>query len=600
MPSTSNISFNVIDESFQPENPSKGIAGFMGVFKRGPVGKNSEVFTSWTRFKRVYGGLITTSDDPLIAKRALQRGAKLRVCGIRHFTDITSSTALDGVKSTNLDTKVLTLSGALVSTNTAIYTINAVPISQVYTVSSENTLKLLAAKIKAAYPLIIDSTYVLGNVLKVTQVSGTGVLTVTGAGAPTVTPTVLNGFKNAAGLTLFTITPKYIGVDYNNLRVSLLPPSNGLANYFDIKVEFAGENDFSPEVYTNLIITASTIANSTFLENIVRDSTIVDVAYEDLSAEATPIVPLVNYSRYTGGKNGLHAFDSFSDMLAIGSSNSADSLAIAGAAYAANRKDLQYIHHFTNSLTSAATINAAKDALNIDTPYIQFWTGGLKVLNPLDNQYKNISAIGDILGASSSSEVDAGPWYSFAGINRGMLNDSLDVVNNFYGANSNPNNPDLGDLEALANHQINSVINQDGRIYLSGNFSGQLALSKMSFNNTVRLVIYIKKVLRPLLQKYLEEPNDIPTWKDIYLDVTAAMDPLVNSKRALFSYSWEGDQFANSLDDLQINNVDDVGLGKYAAKLLINSIASLQQIGINVIITASSVSFEDAELGTSI
>lgn len=601
---TAQLNFDVIDQTFSPNSIITGISGFMGVFEKGPIGKTDIIFSTWTQFKKIYGGLLSGNDDPLLVKRMLERGSKVRVCGIRHYTDITSGASLTAVKASNLATKVHTASIDFIAGTTATYTLDAVPVSQVFSVDSITTLKLLAAKILAAFPGKVDWVYVpTSRIIQITLVSGTGALTATGSGAPTIANTTLAGFK-MGGTTLFTISPKYYGAKYNQLRVSVYPASNGNANYFNLKMEYADDPTYTPELYQNLTIPGSpTINNSHYLDDVIRGSEIVDVAYADLSGVAGPIIPGTNYSRYALGddgggvtdsdyigdsstKTGLHAFDAISDIYGIGSGNTSDNLAIAGAAYADARKDLQYFHHFPNSLVTAAQVAAAKDALNINTAYIEFWMGGLKVLDELTNLEKNIIAIGDILGAAAYSEFKFGPYRSFAGKTRGLITNARGVVNNF-GADA-----DLTNLNLLANHQINAVVNEDGQLALSGNFSGQLTTSHMSFNNVVRLIIYIQKTLKPLLKPFIEEPNDIPTWKSIYLTAKPFMDGLVTPKRALFDYQWQGDQFAASLDELQTNNANDVGLGKYLVNLFIKDITSLQEFNIAIILTKTDVSFE--------
>ena len=83
MPSAAEVKFNI--KNFTPgvSTPQDGIFYVMGVTLRGPI-KRPDLFiiTSWPQFERVFGGLMSTSDFPLLCKRALTQGAKLRVCRI--------------------------------------------------------------------------------------------------------------------------------------------------------------------------------------------------------------------------------------------------------------------------------------------------------------------------------------------------------------------------------------------------------------------------------------------------------------------------------------------------------------------------------------
>lgn len=751
---TAQLNFKVIDQSFSQDDGIKGITGYMGIFKRGPVGKTDEIYSSWSQFKKVYGGLISTSDDPLIVKRLIERGSKVRICGIRHFADISDANSITAAKGTPIAVKnlgslvgavapfsgtitvpafvaaivgtaLLTTPGStLVDGNTVyVYKIeNGIyyGIAQYTKITGDSTLAQIATAVAAAVTaststnggytgtavsndvrinaptgaaangiqfaiyrsndgylstpvpitggvdpipntLDIIKVYVgppiqdnlIGLYTKVPSdstptlvatgiknaingntvntgftasgtaanyiVTGTTAMGAAKNGVPinvfqttvgNTTPTTLGGGTTGAPSTdtLFSLIPKYPGVNNNSIRVTVSKGSNGQANYFDLKIDFSDDPDYTPEVYKNLIIPGRpTAVNSSYLGDVVSGSNLVDVLYADLNGYTGIMVPInlvtnfVNASNgasvvdsdYIGdsnAKNGLHAFDSIGDIYAIGCNNSSNNMAIGGAAYAASRKDIQYFHHFDNAYVNPTQIANLKASLNIDTPYVQFWAGGLLVLDPLSNLPKKISAIGDILGASAYSEIKEGAYRSFAGTNRGLIFNALGVVNNFGSVS------DLTSLNTLSNRQINAVVNVDGQIYLSGNFSAQLATSHLSFNNVVRLILYIQRSLRPLVKVFIEEPNDIPTWKQIFLTVTPFLDSLVNPKRAVYDYKWQGDQDVTDISQIQINNSNDIGLGKYKALLWIKDIVSLQQFEISIIITESSVSFENLNI----
>lgn len=93
-------------------------------------------------------------------------------------------------------------------------------------------------------------------------------------------------------------------------------------------------------------------------------------------------------------------------------------------------------------------------------------------------------------------------------------------------------------------------------------FSSQVKQDSERFLAIVRLNLYLKKNLRPILEKYLEEPNIWNTWNKIYLEVKPMLDNLVDED-AMSEYTWMGDQDANSYNDLSVNNEADVRQGKY-------------------------------------
>ena len=83
MPDAANVQFNI--QNFTPgvSTPLPGIFYVLGLTKRGPVEQPeiiASLIRSWPQFERTFGGLMETSDFPLLCKRALKRGATLRVC----------------------------------------------------------------------------------------------------------------------------------------------------------------------------------------------------------------------------------------------------------------------------------------------------------------------------------------------------------------------------------------------------------------------------------------------------------------------------------------------------------------------------------------
>ena len=89
------------------------------------------------------------------------------------------------------------------------------------------------------------------------------------------------------------------------------------------------------------------------------------------------------------------------------------------------------------------------------------------------------------------------------------------------------------------------------------------------------------------MERYLEEPNNFETWSKMYLEVDPYFQDLQN-RNGVHSYEWQGDQFATSFDDLQVNNEKDVRQGKYKANLVIKEVVALQEINIGIVLDASS------------
>jgi hypothetical protein len=518
MPNTAQVTFTISNQAFQVAALLKGISFVGGVTVRGPVNDPKTIITSWPQFIKIFGGLTPVSDFPLLAKRALDYGAQLRVARILNYTDPADATTGTGVKAT-------------------------------------------------------------------------------------ITP-----FQNTSPATLFALTMKNPGADYNNLRIDITAASNGNSRYFNLVITHVSDSSIF-ESWQNLTIpgTASfgpTVANSHYLDDIIRGSQLVNVTYSDLSAIAdgallNPVVVtktptggtdgstivVADYVGDAAGGTGLHAFDGYDDALQMGFPEiSTDTLHIAGSAYAENRQDIMYFGHIDNSFTTATAIIGERDGMNIDSMYTAFFAGGLRVLDPVSQVEKSISELGDIFGICSYSDTVAHEWYSFAGTNRGKFRNALGVVNNF-------GTPAFqADLNIIANHQVNMAVVSGGICHLSGNFTAILSTSPLSFTNAVRGLIFVMKSLRPGLKRHLEQPCDLPEFKKIFREVEPFLDSMVTG-RFWFSYVWDGDQTVSKIEDVRVNDLAQLQQGKYKAKLYAKLIPSMQEIAIEIVVTALNVQF---------
>lgn len=91
------IEQEVVDTSVLVGTGLKGISAVLGVTERGLIGE-AVLVGSWNEYVRHFGGLLPkeVSNFPLYCKRALERGGKLRVARVGHYTDVTDKTTLVG------------------------------------------------------------------------------------------------------------------------------------------------------------------------------------------------------------------------------------------------------------------------------------------------------------------------------------------------------------------------------------------------------------------------------------------------------------------------------------------------------------------------
>lgn len=627
MPNAPKVSFNIVNLSFTVAQQVLGISCVEGITLRGPFARPDLLIGSWAQFVALYGGYIPSSDFPLLCKRAFDMGAQLRVNRVGHYATITNAATLDAVKADVTDVTRLAFSAALITANSTVLTINGVAITPVvFATDSNTTMNAIVTQIKTSAfvrDAYVDNSAAGSDNRNIYIVPKSGItLAITaaavtlGASQATITTSIVNDFTGTpavvAGTTstnirLFTPKPKYHGADYNQISIRFSAASNGNAAYFDMAIIHAQEPNLN-ETYTNLTIplvngVGPTVAQSAYLNDVKLASQLLDFDYADLSAQNTQLVPkswtyylgggsdgtapvALDYVGDAGGQNGFNSFDVVDDALQFCAPEMSDNTVhVGGGAYAQNRQDMMYIAHLSNALTTAAAFNAARQATNINSYFTMFTGGGLLVSDPITGLQKEISEVGDVLGIMAVNDNVVGAWGQPAGITRGAISNVLGVVRNF-GTGGLYNS-----LNSMANQQINMVVNSSNQVYLNSANTAIQSSSKLSFVGSVRFLIWLKKTLSPTLKRYLQEPGDIATFKALYMEVKPFFDDLV-VKRALLQYAWQGDQDAKNLQSLTVNNTNDLGQGKYKVKLYLDMPAPLQEITVDLTVTASNVTLE--------
>ena len=218
--------------------------------------------------------------------------------------------------------------------------------------------------------------------------------------------------------------------------------------------------------------------------------------------------------------------------------------------------------------------------------FIAYFGAGIKYYNNA-GILKDCDVLGSVIGLGDASAINYGPYKSFAGMNRGTLPDALGPVSPNYGSPSR-----YDDINDLAHSYLNLIVVKDtkssGKVaMLWHNFTSQVKQDSFRFISNVRLVLYMKKQFRPIIESYFEEPNIWGSWKRIYLEAKPIIDDLVTNE-AITDPNWMGDQDATSWSDLQINNEADARQGKYHVQFKFKDVATMQEITLDLVIDQAS------------
>lgn len=218
--------------------------------------------------------------------------------------------------------------------------------------------------------------------------------------------------------------------------------------------------------------------------------------------------------------------------------------------------------------------------------FIAYFGAGIKYYNNA-GILKDCDVLGSVIGLGDASAINYGPYKSFAGMNRGTLPDSLGPVSPNYGSPSR-----YDDINDLAHNYLNLIVVKDtkssGKVaMLWHNFTSQVKQDSFRFISNVRLVLYMKKQFRPIIESYFDEPNIWGSWKRLYMEAKPIIDDLVTDE-AITDPNWIGDQDATSWSDLQINNEADARQGKYHAQFKFKDVATMQEITLDLVIDQAS------------
>lgn len=572
---------------------SSGIVFVQGTSLRGPYSDPSEIITSWPRFVEKFGGLTPHSDTPYLCKRLLDKGAIIRFSRVGKYTE----GVLEAKESEMGYQFKVDFNSPLVAENVITINFGGEEIVVNYLMDNLTTLKKLATEAKKL-PNVRQVNYMMrGNKPSLylhvgMEYSEGGNPTATVIGGASQSTTTVENVRGIMDNTDVVVKPKYPGADGDNIIVTIAKSKGNRPGSYDIEVRHRTEPMLT-ETYRN-ILTGNV---KSFTQDINSMSNLIKIevnspnpdwdginegvyTFESGTDGGTP--QLSDYVGTSELMNGLHAFDEYNDSYYLATFDDVD-IDYQGVEYCRQRDDMAYMIHLEGK--TKQNLIEEKNTKGIDDKHSYFVGGGLKIVDPFTGEPRDISELADVLATATSSDRNYGPWYSFAGPNRGIIGNVIGVASNF----GTP--AKYRDLDELADNNINMVINRDGSTKLWGNFSGQTLNNQERYFNVVKLVFYIKRALRPILETFLEEPNDIPTWLRMYYAIRPIMDNLVD-KRALYSYVWEGDQFASNMADLKINKAVDVTQGKYRAVLQLSAINSLQEITVGIVLTDAGIEFE--------
>jgi hypothetical protein len=441
--------------------------------------------------------------------------------------------------------------------------------------------------IENLFPLNVKHILNAGGKIRICRVLGAG------SAASVGEEVYSNEEEEPSPNPLFRFDAKNNGAYYDNVTVVIAAASNADPDYFDVRVYVSG---VLKETYKNLTIPAdvtNTAGPYEYLDDITNNSNWVVPYYGDLTdigdISLGQLTPTTGTYTLSGGSDGaaidsddygdaLVAFDGYDDgwIIAVPHENDTSLAGLNGImkAYVENRQDMVYLEHLDNDEDSASDIVAYIAGVANNSNYCGFIGGGIKAVR--NAAILETQGLGDVIGTILRSHQKNGVWISPTGYLNGLLVNAVGIVNDF-------GSPAKGtDLNTVCNAGANMLLTRNNKRMLWDFYSmGDEDLPER-FLSIVFLEIYLVKVLKPYLEKYLGRPNTFSTWVDIYYAVKPFLDNLI-AEQALFSYEWQGDQFVSDLDNLQVNSKADVLAGIYT--VILSAVVVAPMVEINLTIT---------------
>lgn len=558
MPNSPQIKFKIENNNLEQTTPLTGVSCILARTTKGPYNDPSVIVSTISQFRGLYGSEIVPDGSPSNIERALSRGSKLRVIrvpGNNYFKGVlkTGPEVPTKPEVAQSPTEIISLSAGNAKVSIGFYT-------KTYDELIDGSANFDAKFIKQ------------GNTI----------------------------FCNIYGHSRNEVLESLPVITYKNANDNNSTSVDYLAFY-----TFLTSSDYLEPLVISSTLTNKSIAGiANWLYEEVDNSNVAltfKVADKEVDTEGTTCIsqPGNSGSAPTSDQwiGSLEYIRDYTDPYHISCSHldqhlseGSDQLAVHKAAknmvdeldeYMYFIEVPKYTTHYSEGTTvrnKAGIVTWITTCMGTigNSRNVAYFAGGIMMNNDQGIPVES-DVMGPILGLADASASNYGPWKSFAGMNRGCIYDGNGPACLNYGSPSRYN-----DLNELAHVYANMIVvkdttNSGKQTMLWHCFTSQVKQDSFKFISIVQLIYYLKKVIRPILENKIEEPNYIPTWKDIYLEVKPILDDLVEQE-AMSEYTWIGDQNASGYSDMQVNKEADVRQGKYKAILKFKEIVPMQEI----------------------
>tara|TARA_B100000073_G_scaffold163364_1_gene135171 strand:+ start:3334 stop:5556 length:2223 start_codon:yes stop_codon:yes gene_type:complete len=230
--------------------------------------------------------------------------------------------------------------------------------------------------------------------------------------------------------------------------------------------------------------------------------------------------------------------------------------------------------NITNTNTQTENVIAFYGPLS-SSSYAVFDSGYKYTYDRFNNKFRYIPCNGDVAGLMVRTAINAYPWFSPAGQQRGILNNAIKLAYN----------PTKAQRDRLYPKRINAIINEPGvGILLFGDKTALGFQSAFDRINVRRLFLTIEQALQQAAKAQLFELNDDLTRAN-FVNIVAPYLRDVQAKRGLFDFLVVCDETNNTPDVIDNN--------EFRADIYLKPAKSINYVTLTFVATRTGVSFDE-------
>ena len=207
--------------------------------------------------------------------------------------------------------------------------------------------------------------------------------------------------------------------------------------------------------------------------------------------------------------------------------------------------------------------------------YAVFDSGYKYTYDRFNNKFRYIPCNGDIAGLTCRTGINAYPWFSPAGQQRGILNNAVKLAYN----------PDKAQRDLLYPQRVNSVVTQPGLgTLLFGDKTGLGYASAFDRINVRRLFLTVEQALEKAAEAQLFELNDEITRAN-FRNIVEPYLRDIQAKRGIYGFLVVCDTTNNTPDVIDNN--------EFRADIFLKPAKSINYVTLTFVATRTGVSFEE-------